>query len=338
MNTRKCHKCGGCVPEGNVRCNHCGQKMFLFGGNSLYVGSSQNANTIDSKENPFSDGKNGAVGWIIFLIIAIPTILIITTLIEEFSSERLDFEYIFGELFNDIDEEYDVIIGENDYDEDDSEDDNLNDTCFGYCGNNNFSIVNGGCICHYNGSSIDNSSSDSIFDDILDPNLDPGTDSSGIIGSGDEVNISRIMCSSYCATSSSALNGSVCYCSNNNRYDSLGHLITYSDNVVAREIMKAIDENKRVFIYGPGKSENNSLDPVNVLNAMNNFDYKSFYLNFNNLEGTIRNDLRYDYEITNYIKPHYYIFDKGVLVETELGDFKLEDLEKIAREYLMKSE
>ena len=37
MNIRKCPKCGGCVPEGNANCNHCGHKMSILGGTGLYV-------------------------------------------------------------------------------------------------------------------------------------------------------------------------------------------------------------------------------------------------------------------------------------------------------------
>ena len=70
MNIRKCPKCGGCVPEGNNNCNHCGYKMKLFGGTSLYVGSSTNANKLDSKENPFNDDKSNKVyKWIIIILL-----------------------------------------------------------------------------------------------------------------------------------------------------------------------------------------------------------------------------------------------------------------------------
>ena len=87
MNDRRCHKCGGFVPAGNSVCNHCGQKTFTFGGSSLYVGSSKNANKLDTKENPFSDGKNnkGCVGWVIVIFILIFITKVVMSTMEEMS-------------------------------------------------------------------------------------------------------------------------------------------------------------------------------------------------------------------------------------------------------------
>lgn len=134
MGDRKCPKCGGFVPAGNANCNHCGHKMFMFGGSSLYVGSSKNANKLDSKENPFSDGNknSGCIVFIFILIILLPTIInSLGVIFEEFEKEGLTFEDIFEE-----DDYY--------YEEDDFI---SNNTCYNYCGDYNYETTRDFCLC-----------------------------------------------------------------------------------------------------------------------------------------------------------------------------------------------
>lgn len=160
MNIRKCPKCGGNVPEGNANCNHCGHKMFIFGGNGLYVGSSKNANKLDTKDSPFNSNKNNN-GCFIWIIIFIVIVSFIANFIEIFSVTMNEDDY--NNHYYDVEDEYeeltcdDLCIG--DYDE-------FNNHCLcknGYIYNENYDVEHYGTGNSY----VDNSAKCRVYcDDI----------------------------------------------------------------------------------------------------------------------------------------------------------------------------
>lgn len=289
MNIRKCPKCGGCVPEGNANCNHCGHKMFTFGGNGLYVGSSKNANKLDSKENPFSDGKNnkGCLIWIIIIFMIGPVFIrSLSVIYDEFKKEGIDF----GDLFDDfyMEEDFDVDMDEDDFDM------NIY-SCANYCGSVDFEEGPSYCFC----------SNGDIYDKVGKKYQ---------TGTGDNEADTNHRCSLICEESAVNIDN-VCYCKGGLRYDLHGYSISDDNEYAVRNIMRYIDEGKKIFIYGPGsQKEEGFLNPVELVEFMKDYDLNVYYLDFDSLVGTVRNELRSDYGIVNSDKPFYYIFENGQLV------------------------
>ena len=127
-NVRKCPKCGGNVPEGNEVCNNCGHKMRFFGGSSVIVTGSKNANTIPGG-NPFESKKSNNSGCLAVILILF--------------FFGLPFISVFYELF----QEFSVDINEDDYDIEENK-------CTKSCGDSAYKEYNNYCFCE-NGNIYD---------------------------------------------------------------------------------------------------------------------------------------------------------------------------------------
>ena len=294
MNDRRCHKCGGFVPAGNSVCNHCGQKTFTFGGSSLYVGSSKNANKLDTKENPFSDGKNnkGCVGWVIVIFILIFITKVVMSTMEEMSID-------IDDLLNDLE-------GGSSYIND--------DYCYNYCGSYDYEVgANTNCLC-YNGDIYDSEGN----------KLYTGT-------ANVEENLNG-RCSLYCKEDGIVIDD-VCYCKNGSLYDIQGFDYSNGYDYVARNLMTKIQNGETLFIYGPGSYKEDYLNPIELVNFMNKYDMKVYYFDFSELEGNIRHELRTTYGFQNYVMPHYYIFENGNMIHYDMNVETKEELQMSLDKY-----
>ena len=288
MIERKCPKCGGCVPEGNNNCNHCGHKMSLFGG-GLYVGSSKNANKLDTKENPFNDGNSNKVyKWIIIIFVLGFILNIFISILED---GNIDLDDVFEDMFSD----YDVDI--------DFDDDYLNfgneDYCYNSCGSYDYEVdANTNCLC-YNGDIYDNNGN----------RLFKGTSST-------ESNL-KARCEYFCDESAVMID-SVCHCKSGNKYNSQGFKLPEDNEYVIRSIMSKIDNGDKIFVYGPG-SNKEGLDPVELVDFMAGYNLEVYYFDFSTIKGTLRSDLRNIYKFANYSTPHFYIFENGSIIYQEIN-------------------
>lgn len=306
MNIRKCPKCGGCVPEGNNNCNHCGHKMGLFGGSTLYVGSSKNANKLDAKENPFNDGKSNKVyKWVIIIFIIGFIFNIFLSILEE---GNIDIEYMINDvLFGDFDVDY-----SDNYLNQDNE-----NYCYSYCGSYDYEVdAHTNCLC-YNGNIFD-SNGNKLF-----------------TGTNNEEENLKGRCEYFCGETGVMIDN-VCHCKTGNKYDTQGFVINNDTEYIARTLMNKIDDGDYIFVYGPGVYKDSYLDPVELVNFMEKYDIDVYYFDFSSLYGSIRNDLRDNYKFQNYVMPHYYIFKDGSLVYGDISVSSKEDLESSLKEYFNK--
>ena len=298
MNIRRCQKCNGIVPEGNSTCNNCGHKMSFFGGSGLYVGSSKNANKIDAKENPFSDGKNnaGCVGWFVFIFMAVIFFQVYMIMKADFKENGISLEDIFNELEEDFDnfEDFEDFVDEN--------------YCHTYCGSNEYEVgANTNCLC-YNGDIYD-SEGNKLYTGIAN----------------EEENLNG-RCSLYCKEDGIVIDD-VCYCKNGSLYDIQGFNYSNGYDYVARNLMTKIQNGETLFIYGPGSYKEDYLNPIELVNFMNKYDMKVYYFDFSELEGTIRHELRTTYGFQNYVMPHYYIFENGNMIHYDMNVETKEELQ-----------
>lgn len=310
MGDKRCPKCGGFVPAGNANCNHCGHKMFMFGGSSLYVGSSKNANKLDSKENPFSDGKknNGCVVFIFILIVLFPVIInSLKVIFEEFEKEGLTFENILEDIFDD--EDYYV-------EEDFGDEDNIGgNVCYNYCGDYNYETARDYCLC----------SNGNIYGKY------------GVkydVDNSNEKEYSNDRCSIFCNESAAYLGGA-CYCKSGDRYDYYSaEPIGKSDEVVIQNLMNDLDNNKNVLIYGPGDGEGNysfdeAIDPVELDDFMRNYDYEVYFLDYDGIFPDARSELFSKYRIVDFSTPYYYLFRNGVAIKNGVFFNSLDQLKQV---------
>lgn len=309
MNGRKCPKCGGFVPTGNNNCNHCGHKMFMFGGNGLYVGSSSNANKLNTKESPFSDGKNnnGCVVFIFVLIILFPVITSsLSVIFEEFEKEGLTFENILEDMFSDEDYYYDE-----EYDEDYLG----SNVCEDYCGDLDYEVANGYCMCA-NGSIYNNDGVKQYVDN------------------SSEKNYSNSRCSLFCDEDAAYLGGA-CYCKSGNRYDYYSaEPIGKSDSVVIQNLINDLDSKKNVLIYGPGDGEGNytfgePIDPVKLDTFMRDYDYQVYFLDYDGIFSEARDELVQKYNIVDFSVPYYYLFRNGEAIKNGVFFNSLDELKQV---------
>ena len=297
MNIRKCPKCGGIVPEGNTTCNNCGNKMVLFGGSSLYVGSSKNANKLDTKENPFNDGKSNKVyKWVIIIFIIGFIFNLFVSILEE---GNIDLEELINDAFMDgynVDEDEDYL----NYDD--------GDYCYNYCGSYDYEVgADTNCLC-YNGD---------IYD-FEGNKLYTGT-------ANVEENLNG-RCSLYCKEDGIIIDD-VCYCKNGSLYDIQGFNYTNGYDYVARNLMTKIQNGETLFIYGPGSYKEDYLNPIELVDFMNKYDMEVYYFDFSELEGNIRHELRTTYGFQNYVMPHYYIFENGNMIHYDMSVETSEELQ-----------
>ena len=318
MNDRRCHKCGGFVPAGNSVCNHCGQKIFTFGGSSLYVGSSKNANKLDTKENPFSDGKknNGCVVFIFILIVLFPIIRSsLKVIFEEFEKEGLTFETLFEDMFDDdyYDEDYYY-----DEDVDNDEDDYVaKNSCNRSCNSSDFKSKNGYCFC----------SDGSVYDNY------------GINyynGTGEEKEDLNARCELFCNEEAAYLGGA-CYCKNGNRYSTTADIIGKSDKVVIQNLLTDLENNENILIYGAGDGEGNysfdePMNPVRLNKFMNDYDYKVYYLDYDGIFPEAREELVSKYGIVDFSVPYYYLYRDGVAIKKGVFFHSLSNLKEVLDE------
>lgn len=302
MNIRRCPKCNGIVPEGNSTCNNCGHKMSFFGGSGLYVGSSKNANKLDVKENPFSDGKNnaGCVGWFVFIFMAVIFFQVYTIMKADFKENGISLE----EIFNELEEDFDNF--------EDFDDENY---CHTYCGSNDYEVgANTNCLC-YNGD-IYNYSGEKLYSGVNNKEMD-----------------SYGRCSFYCQENGTIITD-VCYCENGKKYDSQGFNIADDNEYVVSNLMRAIDAGNKILVYSPGKKINDYLNPIEFEDVIKKYDFEYYYFDFDLLGYDINNRLRDEYQFTDFSMPYYYIYSGGQQVSLELGVGTKENLEMLIDNYL----